>query len=141
MSIKKIVVLLLLGFVSVTGGASELPALAVEGVSLRAPLPGQTTAVVYFTLVNRSAETLILQGASAQWAKKLEIHEHQHSNGMMRMRQLPQLAVPVGESVAFESGSYHLMGFDFELEAFKKSPSLELHLKSGETIMVALPSL
>lgn len=135
--IKTTALLLIIGL-SQSVFAAESDLWQVQRAELRPPLPGQTTAVVYLRLKNRSAQPHTLIGVSAPWASRIEIHEHQHSDGMMRMRQLPELVIAAGAWVNFKSGAHHLMAFDFDDRLFQASPSLDLQFGRDSTVNVVL---
>lgn len=68
-----------------------------------------------------------LVSASSPAAGTVEIHEHAHEGGVMKMRRIDGLAVPGGGTVALKPGGYHLMLMDL------KQP-----LKQGETVKLDL---
>lgn len=107
----KIYVMLLLSMVSLSVGA----AIEVSDARLRSPLPGQTTAVVYLQLTNQREESVELMGASLVGAQSVEIHQHSHRDGMMRMRRVASVGVEPGATLAFSPGGYHFMVFDFSM--------------------------
>lgn len=73
------------------------------------PVAGGTGAV-YFKINNAGdqADTL-LSASNPALAEKIEIHSHSNDNGVMRMRQVENVAVPAKGSVLFAPGGYHLM--------------------------------
>lgn len=101
-----------------------LLALAVPGLAARAePVvedpwireapPGRDVTAAYLRIHNPDAEPLALVAAACPAAGRVELHEHRHEDGMMRMRQVERVVVPAGGSVAFEPGGLHLMLFDW----------------------------
>ena len=85
--------------------------LLVSDAYFREYIPGQPRAVGFMTVANRGDRDCTLVTASAPGIDRLEIHEHSHDNGVMRMRQVPRLAIPAGETLVLRPGGYHLMGF------------------------------
>ena len=77
----------------------------------RAMPPGTRNLAVYLTVDNQGIEPARLQAARSPLAERVEVHEHQHVDGMMRMRRVDDFAVPAASRVAFEPGGYHLMLF------------------------------
>lgn len=63
----------------------------------------------YLRLENDTTQPLILVSASSPVSKKVEIHNHIHEGGVMKMVHLPSLIVPPGETLHFQPGGYHLM--------------------------------
>jgi copper(I)-binding protein len=91
----------------------------------RATVPGQTVGAVYMQL--RSAKAARVVGVKTPAARRAEIHTSSHEGGVMRMRKLPALELPAGQSVALEPGGNHLMLFD-----------LRRPLKTGERVKLTL---
>lgn len=85
--------------------------LEVTGAYLRMPPPGSPVAAVFLQLRNSGAEARQLIGARSALAGKIEVHTHEHADGMMRMRPVAQLKVPAYSEVEFKPGGYHLMVF------------------------------
>jgi periplasmic copper chaperone A len=63
----------------------------------------------YFTLHNRTANEVVLTGASTPACASLMLHQSQDMGGMSSMRHVDQVQVPAGGSIAFQPGGYHLM--------------------------------
>ena len=103
--------------------------LIAEDVYIRAAPPGQQTTVGYLSLINYSDRACTITGGSSSIASKLEIHEHQHSDGMMKMRPVPSLTVPAGETQVFRPGGFHLMLF-----------GVDRQLTPGESHSISLTS-
>lgn len=93
----------------------------------RESIPGQSRTAGFFALTNPGPVDCALEAATAEAIGRLEIHEHSHDGGVMRMRQIDLLAVPAGQTVTLQPGGYHLMGFEV-------APPL----KAGDTVEVAL---
>ncbi len=72
--------------------------------------PGPTAAA-YLVLRNEGAGADRLTGASSPITERIEIHEHRHADGVMRMAAIPDLAVPPGQEVRLAPGERHLMLF------------------------------
>ncbi|MFA5495210.1 MAG: copper chaperone PCu(A)C [Porticoccaceae bacterium] len=104
--------------------------LVVGDPYFRESIPGQSRTAGFFTLTNPGAEDCALAAASAEGIGRLEIHEHSHDNGVMRMRRIDLLAVPAGQTVMLEPGGYHLMGFEVA-EPLKAGDSVEVTLDFG----------
>lgn len=108
---------------SVSVSAADL--VEIGDAWIRATVPGQPVAGAFMTLKSSSAVTLT--GAKSPVAKSCEVHEMKHEGGVMKMRAIPSLALPAGESVALEPGGLHLMLFG------TRQP-----LKAGSTVPVTL---
>lgn len=75
----------------------------------------------------KSDQDARLVGAECACADHVELHEMSMKGGVMRMRQLPSLALPAGKQVELEPGEFHLM-----LMGLKRP------LKDGESVDMVL---
>ena len=103
--------ILLFAVVGVTSFSAANAGVVVEDAYIRGLPPGQQVTAAFFRLTNQSQQACALLGASTPVSGNAEIHAHSHQNGMMRMRRLEQVVLPVGETVAFKPGGFHLMLF------------------------------
>ena len=83
--------------------------LTVSEPRLVLPPPGRDTAAGYLTFGNQGQAPLVIQGLSSAAYERVEMHTMDHADGMMRMRALPSIEVPAGESVALKPHGKHLM--------------------------------
>lgn len=111
---------------------------SIRNASIRLPLPGQTSAVVYLSVHNLTGHELVLVAAEVQGSARAELHQHLHEDGMMRMRQVKRIVVPVGQALELAPGGYHIMVY--ELAAAPADASLQrafpvtLKFESGEQV-------
>lgn len=132
-----------LWFVSVNlGGCSaqvgENPAYTVSNASIRVPAPGRTMTAGYFEFTNNSEEAVTIIAVRSSAAERVEMHTVLKVDDQMRMRPLPKLAVPAGDSAIFTSGGNHLMLFGVELS---DTPTiLEIELDNGTIVSAPLQS-
>lgn len=87
-------------------------AIGVEGAYVRATPPGQPNGVAYMVLHNRGSIAHTLVGAESPAAKVVELHRHTMDGGLMRMRQVDKIDLPVGQRVQLQPGGLHLMLID-----------------------------
>lgn len=92
-------------------GATPL-GLSAHSVIIREPVAGRDVTVAYLTVSNQGDTERSLLGASSEYAKRIEIHEHQHNEGRMRMVKRPSLALAANGETVLESGGAHLMLFE-----------------------------
>ena len=71
-------------------------------------IPGSMTAG-YLQLRNTSSRDRRVVAASAAIAEVIELHEHVHDDGVMRMREVVGMDLPAGDNLALEPGGLHLM--------------------------------
>ena len=75
------------------------------------------TAAAYFVVHNKGAEDDRLLGVSTPHAGKAELHEHIHADGLMKMQQVQNVAIPAGGEVQFAPMGYHVMLFNLQQQA------------------------
>lgn len=99
----------------------------------RATVPGQPTGGGYLKLVNGGADDRLLS-AQADVSKAVELHVMKMDGDVMRMRQVDDIALPAGQTVALEPGATHIMfvGLKAPLKAGDKFPMQLTFEKAGE---------
>src|SRR3954470_22683842 len=106
----------------------KLGDLTVTSPWTRATPGGAKIAGGYLKITNNGAASDRFVGAKSEEADHLELHEMSMSDGVMKMRPLPDgLEIKPGETVELKSGGYHLMFIDI------KQP-----LKAGESVHATL---
>lgn len=103
----------------------------------RATVAGIPNGAAYFVLENNGdTDERLLSGASPV-ADKVEIHTHIRDGEVMRMRQVDDVVIPAGETVALEPGGLHimLMGLKEPLEEGKNFP-MTLEFENAGTVEV-----
>ena len=84
--------------------------ISIEAPWSRATPGGAKVAAGYLTIKNGGAAPDRLASATADIAERTEIHEMSMTDGMMKMREVPDgVTVPPGGSVALAPMGYHLM--------------------------------
>jgi copper(I)-binding protein len=95
--------------------ASAAPAraadIAISGAWFRA-LPSGQPAGGYFTMHNRGAAPAELIAAASAACGMLMLHRSVNASGTSRMMDVKSVSIPVGGTVAFAPGGYHLMCMD-----------------------------
>ncbi len=92
----------------------------------------------------RSPDGARLVGGSTPAAARVEIHEMRMEEGVMKMRELPALELPAGQTVTLKPGGHHLMLMGLK-QALKAGDTLALSLlierpgKPAETLQVQVP--
>ena len=74
---------------------------------VRATAPGQQVAAAFMTL--HAGKTAALIGAQSPACEAIQIHSMRMQGGVMRMREVNEVALPAGVAVKLEPGSYHMM--------------------------------
>lgn len=91
----------------------------------RATAPGQSSAMVQFSISSR--EDAYLLAVSSPAAGAAELHSMTHDNGVMKMRPVKSLPLPAGKQVDLGASGIHVMLLDL------KHP-----LKEGESVPLTL---
>lgn len=99
------------------------------------------TGVVFMQLHNTGKQADALVSATTPVAAKVELHNHIHDNGVMRMRQVDKIAVAADGHVTLQPGGLHvmLMGLKQPLKLQQTFP-LVLQYESGrsQTVIVTV---
>lgn len=119
MTLKKTLLLAALLAPTLFANAHEYDAgeLHIEHPWSRAMPPTAPTAAAYFVVHNQGDEADTLISATSAHAGKVELHEHVHADGLMKMQQVQNVEVPAGGEVRFEPMGYHVMMFDLQGQA------------------------
>mgnify|MGYP001941659055 CR=1 FL=1 len=115
-------------------------AISVEHATVRATPPGQSNSAAFMTLTNASAHEVSLLSARSPVAAQVELHTHQHDQGIMRMRQVESIVLPARSSIALQPGGYHIMllGLTAPLIAGEQT-KIHLDFSNGESQTLMLP--
>lgn len=97
----------------------------VQQAWVRASVPQQKATGAFMQL--QASEDSRLVSASSPVAPIVEVHEMAVSDGVMRMRPVPALALPAGKTVELKPGGYHIMLMD-----------LPQQVKAGDTVPLSL---
>ena len=63
----------------------------------------------FMTLKNKSDHAILLIKADSSAAKIVQLHTHLHENGIMKMRQVPNIRIPSHGETKLQPGGYHIM--------------------------------
>ncbi|WP_339651171.1 copper chaperone PCu(A)C [Halopseudomonas pelagia] len=91
--------------------------LHIEHPWSRAMPPSAPTAAAYFVVHNKGSEADRLLSATSPHADKVELHEHVHANGLMKMQEVQDVEIPAGGEVRFEPMGYHVMLLELQQQA------------------------
>ncbi|MBL8311648.1 MAG: copper chaperone PCu(A)C [Burkholderiales bacterium] len=111
--------------VSVLLGASAAAQVTVTEPWVRATVPQQKATGAFMQL--KAEQSMRLVAGKSPVAGVVEIHEMAMENGMMKMRQIPGIEIPAGQTLALKPGSYHVMLMD-----------LKQQVKDGDTVPITL---
>ncbi|ESP91800.1 MULTISPECIES: copper chaperone PCu(A)C [Pseudoalteromonas] len=109
--------------------------LQVSQAKIRAFLPAAKSTAGYMTVFNNSDKPITIVSAKIEGLGRVEIHEHIHSNGMMKMQPVKALLVPAKQRIEFKPGGHHLMGFDPKVKLkVGETRKLTLYFSDGEKV-------
>ncbi|MFZ6674761.1 copper chaperone PCu(A)C [Undibacterium sp. Xuan67W] len=98
---------------------------SVKDAWIRATVAQQKSTGAFMQLQsNNDVQIVDIQTSVAGVA---EIHEMKMDNNIMKMRPVPQLALPAGKAVELKPGGYHVMLMD-----------LKTQIKEGDTVLMTL---
>ncbi|HCY62230.1 MAG TPA: hypothetical protein DHV59_05250 [Oxalobacteraceae bacterium] len=92
---------------------------------VRATVPGQPVGGAYMKIDSTTPATLVHVETAV--AKEVQVHAMHMDNGVMKMREHGQLAIPAGKTVELAPGGLHLMLL-----------GLKQPLKAGDTISLKM---
>lgn len=120
--------------------ATAADSVTVENPFVRAVPPGQPNSAAFMTLVNASDTEHSVKSAASPVAATVELHTHTNNNGVMEMRQVPQIDVPAKGRTELKPGGLHIMliGLTQDLKAGEKA-AITLTFEDGSTTTVDAP--
>ena len=87
--------------------------LNVSDAYVRSMPPGRTTTAGFLTVTNNGEQACEITGFESPLSRRVEMHQHLHADGMMRMRPVTgTLALTAGETLIFKPGGLHIMLFN-----------------------------
>ncbi len=112
--------------------------LTIDNLRIRAPIPGSTASVAYFTINNRGTTDVVIGAITSPQYAKTEIHRTVLNDGVMQMRRIAELVVPAGGSLELAPSGYHLMLFGPQTELENNLPvSLLIHYGDNRELGVS----
>ena len=99
--------------------AQTVAPVAVDGAWARASVQGQKASGAFMRLTAPEATRLVR--AESPVAGVVEVHEMKMEGDVMKMRALPGLDLPAGQTVDLKPGGYHVMLMDLKAPLAKGS--------------------
>ena len=101
--------------VSFTAAAENIAdRVTVKDPYIRAVPPVVKTSAAFMELQYSGPNQEFLVAAETPAAATVELHMHEHDNGVMRMRRIPHIHLPPNETVNLAPGGLHIMLFDLQ---------------------------
>jgi len=104
-----VICLLVTAGLSACNAATGETGLTFEEAWIRAVPPGMKMTAGFGKLGNPEAEAIELVAFASPSFGDVSLHRTELMDGMSRMREVPVLSIPAGESVELVPGGYHLM--------------------------------
>lgn len=129
----------LLCAVMLLSGAAWAQVTISEGYVRATPPMGPNTAA-FMQLENGGDQERMLVALSSPAAEKAELHNVQEQDGVMQMRPVDGIPVPVGGKVSLQPGGLHIMLLGVKQPlAEGDEVTLELRWDNGDTEQLSLP--
>lgn len=125
--------LLLALLLTACGTGPQAPVVATD-VTVTQPVPGKTMRAAYLALTNNTDETIRVTRVASDAFASVQLHETSVENGVARMRSLPQLQIPAGETVRLERGGKHLM----LMRPAGDAETMTLRFYDGDNLLLAV---
>ncbi len=135
----RLVMMMCLVMISACSPQGSEAEIIIEGPWIRETPPGRTVAAGYLEIQNNSESKRALVKAQSPEASRMEIHTMEHTDGMMRMRQVDRLEMPARSTVSLEPGGLHLMLFDIETAKVGNHVPVTLTFDDGWEIEIRFP--
>mgnify|MGYP001175715037 CR=1 FL=1 len=111
------------------------PSIEITDAYLNLPPPGQSTTAAYIKISNRDQLAVSIIAFETSKAARVELHEHLHVDGMMKMRKIEALLLVGLQTTLFQPMGYHLMVFDLASDVvLGDMVNFTMTLASGERI-------
>ena len=94
---------------SMNAMAQQADSLIVDDPYVREMPPTAPATGAFMTFINESNQDIIIVRADSDAAKVVELHTHIHDQGVMRMREIPEIVVPAMGQTELKPGGLHIM--------------------------------
>jgi copper(I)-binding protein len=114
--------------------------ISIDNAYVRATPPNITNSAAFMVIHNTLNRDINLVAASSDIAERVELHQHIHEDGMMKMRQVEVISIQQDQKVALQPGGYHVMLFGLK-QALKDGAEIQLsvYFDNGEKITIDAP--
>ncbi len=89
--------------------ANSADQIEVKHAYVREVPPTAMATAAFMTLKNNGDHAILLTKADSRAAKIVQLHTHIHDNGVMKMRQVPNIRIPAHGETKLQPGGYHIM--------------------------------
>ncbi|MCT4642858.1 MAG: copper chaperone PCu(A)C [Bacteriovoracaceae bacterium] len=104
--------------------------------------PSAPNTAAFMKIYNNTDRDIVLTSAIANISKTVELHGHEHINGLMRMRQVKQITLKANSTTSLEPGGLHIMFMGLKKPLFAKQEILlTLKFSNFKDLQVKIPVL
>ena len=115
---------------------AESPKIIITEAYLNLPPPSHSTTAAYLQIANLDKSPITITGFDSTKANRVELHEHIHADGMMKMREVDQITLAGMQTEVFKPMGYHLMVFGLSDDVVAgQSVDFTATMASGERIV------
>ena len=115
---------------------AESPKIIITEAYLNLPPPSHSTTAAYLQIANLDKSPITITGFDSTKATRVELHEHIHADGMMKMREVDQITLAGMQTEVFKPMGYHLMVFGLTDDVVAgQSIDFTATMASGERIV------
>ena len=130
-----------LAFITMASHGALSGMLEIGTVQIRATAPGMNVTGGYVAITNHGNSDDTLVAASASFAKRVELHEMTHDNGVMKMRRRGDgIGIPAGETVLLKPGGLHIMFMGLK-ETLQPGEMREIALEFASGHRMTVPAM
>ncbi|WNO60508.1 copper chaperone PCu(A)C [Rheinheimera sp. MMS21-TC3] len=125
---------------SVSLSAEQATTIKVTNAEVRQPMQGRSVTAGYLTLHNTSEQSKSLIAVTTEAFQRIELHQHSHKNGVMRMEQVDAINIAAQSEVNLTPGGLHLMLFEPKTKlALGDSIIMQLTFSDQQVISISVP--
>jgi copper(I)-binding protein len=126
--------------VSSAVSAQAIDEVVIDNAYVRGVPPGQPNSAAFMQIVNNGSTGHALVSGGSSAAQVVELHTHTMEGGMMRMRQVEKIDLPVGESVSLQPGGLHVMLIGLKQKLVPgETVDLTLNFEDGSEVTLKVP--
>jgi hypothetical protein len=115
-------------------------ALTIQDPYVRLAPPHAPATGAFMLIKNTGNSDRQLVKAESNVAKTVQLHNHINENGVMKMREVPNIDIPANAQAELKPGSYHVMLIDLTTPLNEgDSVPLTLHFDDGSSQQVSAP--
>lgn len=138
LSIRLLLAVILL--LSPTLFAETATKIRVTNAEVRQPMLGRTVTAGYLTLLNKSQQSFDLVAVTSDAFERVELHQHSHVNGVMRMEQIASIHIKANSEVSLTPGGLHFMLFEpNKALAIGERITLQLQFSNDQVLDIKVP--